>query len=937
MSDDDKNKQETIGELLALRRRVEELEQMEDKFKGVEKGLQKGHRLYARAEKLGNFGHWGRNFLKDKAFWSEGMYDIFGVKPEDFQSTLEYFLKFVHPSDKKHLRSSIESSLSNREPLEVEYRIIRPDGEKRTVFSTAEIQVDPSGQPVGLFGICQDITERKRIERALRESEEKFRLAFRTTPDPISLSRLSDGMYIDINEGFTEVLGYTREDVIGKTSLELNIWSDPKDRERLVAALRSEGFAENLEAKFRRLDGEIRIGLMSARVLSMNQNNVILSVTRDITESKREEEALRQRTHDLGQRVKELNCLYGTSRLVEKGDISQEEIMIETLKLISPSMQYPENTGARITFEGREYKTEHFPESPWKLENDIIVDEKPVGKITVCYAAPVWSEAQTDPFLIEERVLIDAISSRLGRAVERIRDREALRQSEEKYRQLVEALPEGIFETDTDGNVTFVNHAAFEFFGYSRDDVERGLNVFQMINSGDQDRAIRNLQKLLNGQAMVRAEYSGRRKNGTTFPIFTRSSPIHSGERIIGVRGIVVDVSERKRLEAELHHAKKMQAVGTLAGGIAHEFNNILAIVLGNAELAEDNIPESNPARDNVEQIKTASLRAKKVVKQLLTFSRKHDEQKQIVNLVPAVKEGIKFLRSSVPVNIEFKEYISTDCDLVEADPTQIHQIILNLGTNAVHAMEEHGGILEFSLKNVTLDGTSPTKGSGLAFGNYVMLQVSDTGCGIPERDIARIYDPYFTTKAVGKGTGMGLAVVHGIVEDYAASIHVESELGRGTTFRIFFPAISSGGGISPLAELEEQLSNGNERILFVDDEEAIAKLGGLVLESYGYQVSVETNPTRALELFCSNPAAFDLVITDMTMPSMTGDKLIQEILKIRAGMPTILCTGFSERIDEERAKSIGVEAYALKPLDRKSLITIVRQVLDKRKSTQMA
>jgi len=484
MSDDDKNKQETIGELLALRRRVEELEQMEDKFKGVEKGLQKGHRLYARAEKLGNFGHWGRNFLKDKAFWSEGMYDIFGVKPEDFQSTLEYFLKFVHPSDKKHLRSSIESSLSNREPLEVEYRIIRPDGEKRTVFSTAEIQVDPSGQPVGLFGICQDITERKRIERALRESEEKFRLAFRTTPDPISLSRLSDGMYIDINEGFTEVLGYTREDVIGKTSLELNIWSDPKDRERLVAALRSEGFAENLEAKFRRLDGEIRIGLMSARVLSMNQNNVILSVTRDITESKREEEALRQRTHDLGQRVKELNCLYGTSRLVEKGDISQEEIMIETLKLISPSMQYPENTGARITFEGREYKT---------------------------------------------------------------------------------------------------------------------------------------------------------------------------------------------------------------------------------------------------------------------------------------------------------------------------------------------------------------------------------------------------------------------------------------------------------------------ERILFVDDEEAIAKLGGLVLESYGYQVSVETNPTRALELFCSNPAAFDLVITDMTMPSMTGDKLIQEILKIRAGMPTILCTGFSERIDEERAKSIGVEAYALKPLDRKSLITIVRQVLDKRKSTQMA
>ena len=400
------------------------------------------------------------------------------------------------------------------------------------------------------------------------------------------------------------------------------------------------------------------------------------------------------------------------------------------------------------------------------------------------------------------------------------------------------------------------------------------------------------------------------------------------------VVGTFQDITERKaaeaskqKLEAELRHAQKMEAVGTLAGGIAHEFNNILGIILGNAELAADDIPAGSLARFNLDEIRAASLRAKDVVRQLLTFSRKPEENRWPVNLVPVVKEAIKFLRSSIPSSIEIRQNIPYKCHTVLVDPTQVYQILINLATNAVHAMEEQGGVLQFILHNLTVNEDSLASEQKLEPGDYVVLEVKDTGVGIPAEFRERIFDPYFTTKEVGKGTGMGLAVVHGIVQAHGGSIQVEENPEGGTTFRVFFPA--SKLEVETAEDAPEELPTGAERILFVDDEEPLAKLGALQLEKLGYQVVSVTDPKEALDLVSANPRQFDLLITDMTMPGITGDQLIREVLRLRSDMPAILCTGFSEKIDEEKARLIGARGYALKPLDRKDLATTVRKILD--------
>ncbi len=383
----------------------------------------------------------------------------------------------------------------------------------------------------------------------------------------------------------------------------------------------------------------------------------------------------------------------------------------------------------------------------------------------------------------------------------------------------------------------------------------------------------------------------------------------------------------QQKLERQLLQAHKMEAIGTLAGGIAHEFNNILGIILGNAELAAADIPDWNPVSMNMAEIKSASFRARDIVRQLLAFSRKAEENRRSVDLASLLQEAVRFLRSSIPTNIEIRQNISEQCHAVAADPTQIHQVLLNLGTNALHAMEEHGGILHFALQNFTLHGDNRDFAARLQPGEYVMLKVSDSGHGIPADVVNRIFEPYFTTKEMGKGTGMGLAVVHGIVESHGGSIQVESRAGAGTTFTIYLPAAPKE--YESFEETTQQVPTGCERILFVDDEESIAAIGKSILERLGYAVHIETDAKKALEVFAAEPGKFDLIITDMAMPGLTGDQLISKVLQIRPAMKTILCTGYSEKINEEAAHALGALEYALKPLDTQQLATVVRKALE--------
>jgi CheY-like chemotaxis protein/two-component sensor histidine kinase len=370
-----------------------------------------------------------------------------------------------------------------------------------------------------------------------------------------------------------------------------------------------------------------------------------------------------------------------------------------------------------------------------------------------------------------------------------------------------------------------------------------------------------------------------------------------------------------------------MEAIGTLAGGIAHDFNNILGAIIGYSEMAIYDTEKGSMVYHNMEQVLKAGHRAKDLVKQILAFSRKSEQDKKIILITPIINEVLKLLRASLPTTIEIRQQIEPSLGAIFADPTQIHQVMMNLGTNSAHAMEDSGGLLDVSASNVDLDPDTAAQYPGLESGRYIRLVVSDTGLGIDSETLERIFDPYFTTKTKDKGTGMGLAVVQGIVKGHNGGIKVNSKPGRGTSFEILFPRTASEMQFDRV-ELNA-LPTGAEQVLFIDDEETLIDLGRNMLTKLGYQVVARTSSIEAIETFKANPEKFDLIISDMTMPNMTGDMLAEEITKIRSDIPIIICTGFSEQLSDAKITALGIKGLLMKPLTIRKLARTVRKVLD--------
>ncbi len=389
-----------------------------------------------------------------------------------------------------------------------------------------------------------------------------------------------------------------------------------------------------------------------------------------------------------------------------------------------------------------------------------------------------------------------------------------------------------------------------------------------------------------------------------------------------------------RKLSRQLQQSQKMEAIGTLAGGIAHDFNNILTVIIGYTELAKlhsDSLCKHSPcpAGKELDQVLRAADRAKELVRQILTFSRRQDGEKVPLKLLPILQESLELLRASLPQSIEIKTKITCGNIRLLANAVQLQQILMNLGTNAHHAMRETGGILAVEAECIELEEfDEKSKHLLLAPGRYLLLKVCDNGCGMERALLDKIFDPYFTTKPPDQGTGMGLAVVHGIVKSHGGHISVYSEPGKGTSFLIYLPMLEEKGE-TVSEELPEELRGGDERILVVDDEPQVAEMQARLLASLGYRVIHDSQPLHAMERFRDAPQDFDLIITDMTMPKMNGANLAQEVMRIRPDMPVILCTGFSELVNEDKARSLGIKAFAMKPLARKSIAALIRRVLE--------
>ncbi|MBU0484399.1 MAG: PAS domain S-box protein [Proteobacteria bacterium] len=534
--------------------------------------------------------------------------------------------------------------------------------------------------------------------------------------------------------------------------------------------------------------------------------------------------------------------------------------------------------------------------------------------------------------------LHELIASRDREILFRLRSEKALKKSEEMYREVVEGTEDFITQVDRDGKFIYLNHVAVKIIGLNQEELVGELS-FDFVHPEDRNRTREWFRTCVDRQ-IDKSSIENRqvnRENGKVFHLLWASN-FHYDERggLERVDGISHDITrrieaeaERERLMAQLRQSQKMESVGTLAGGIAHDFNNILAALLGFTELAMLEAPVGSALANDLQEIFKAGNRAKNLVKQILSFSRQASHEKQPLAAHLIIKEAFKLLRATIPSTIEMRQDIDPGCGQIFADPTQIHQVLMNLCTNAAQAMDEKGGVLGVLMDKVLIaPDDDRLKGTECEPGIYLRLCVDDDGPGVDPLIMDRIFEPYFTSKEVGKGSGLGLSVVHGIVKNHQGFVTVANKPDGGAKFCVFFPMLAEL--VEPITEERGPVPGGNETVLVVDDEEVVVSMAEQLLEKLGYQVVTKISSLEALAEFTTNPARFDLVITDQTMPGLTGEQLAVKLIEIRPNLPIIMCTGYSARIDEKKAADLGIKAFVMKPYEKREIALVIRQVLDR-------
>jgi PAS domain S-box-containing protein len=769
----------------------------EAQSKAALNALQESEQSLAEAQRIARIGSWDWDMISNTVKWSKEMYRVFGISADTFDGKPESLLQVIHPDDVELFTNSMKGNLSKGNPTSLEFRVIHKSGSIHHIFAAGRVEFNDTGRPIRNIGTAQDITERKQAEDSLSFSLEQYRALVENINDVIFATDLQ-GTFTFVSPAIERISGYTAAEVKG---MHFSSFIHPDDLGELAEAFTKTVSGIRAAHKFRVLDKS------------------------------------------------------GTVR--------------------------------------------------WVVTRSRLVNESGSPPIITGVMADITEHRQAD---------------------------EALRESEEKFSKAFKTSPYAITITrPEDGKIIEVNEAFTLMTGFTREETLSNSTVDLKLWSSDEDRksVVASLRK---GQAVVGKEFPFRTKSGKIITCLFSAQLIKLG---IGtcILSSINDITERKqveedksKLEAQLFQSQKMEAIGTLAGGIAHDFNNILAVIIGYTELAMDKNQKENKDKYLQEALHGAE-RAKNLVKQILAFSRHDDNEKKPLDIKVLLKEAAKFLRASIPTTVEINLNVADESCNIMADPTQMHQVIMNLCTNAAHAMKDAGGTLNIELANIELAQDEIPYHHELKPGHYVKLTVSDTGHGIDPDNIQRVFDPFFTTKTKDEGTGLGLSVVYGIVKSHDGVITVYSEKEKGAAFHVYLPRIIQ----TEVMEMDagKSVIGGTERILFVDDEPTLVDIGMRMLFPLGYSATGATSSIEALDIFRADPERFDLVITDMTLPKMTGIDLSRNLLQIRPEIPIILCSGIKEPGTEEQAKSLGIKAYLTKPLTRRELAGVMRKVLD--------
>jgi len=857
-------------------------------------------------------------------FISPNVTELLGYAPTDFTDTPGFWADHIHPEDRPRVFEEL-SRLFTQDRYAYEYRFRHKDGAYRSMHDAMRLVRDPSGAPLEIICCWTDVTERRQMEEALSMYEERFEKTFRSSPMAMVVSSFKEGRILDANPAFLKMHALEGEEAIGRTGIELGLWDDPGERDRIAARLKAAGWLVNIERVFRKKSGESGAWLYSVELIEVQGEPCALILINDITELKKAE-----------QLVKDSEARY--RNIVE---ISPVAIAVHMEgKVVFCNRAAFDLFGAESPEDllGRPIHEIVHPDNLEAARQRIqrmMAGEKGLYPVEDRYVSLdgqiIDVEVMATPLAYEGRPALQVIVQDVTEKKKMLRE---INERRQEYQDIFENIIDIFYRTDNDGKIVILSPSVKEIFGYSPDEV-RGKPLSGLYLHPEQREEF--LAALREKGRMEGYEAEMIRKDGSVIWISTNAG-VYRDENgnILGVQGVARDITafkrvekERQELERHLQHAQKLEAVGTLAGGIAHDFNNILSSVIGYAELSLGTLPAGSDAAEDIAQVLKAATRARDLVRHILAFSRQTEQERIPMEPHLVVKEVMGLIRSTLPATIEIRQD-TAPAGAILGDPTQIHQVVMNLCTNAYHAMRDKGGVLDVRVKRVTVDAGTQDAPPDLPAGAYVRIRISDTGCGMSPKVLERIFDPYFTTKAEGEGTGLGLAVVHGIVKGHQGSIDVHSEPGKGSLFHVYLPVIE-GEAEADEGLSDEPLPRGAERVLFVDDDPAIANLGKIMLEQLGYKVSVRSNGIDALKLFRSDPERFDLVMTDMTMPVMTGEGLSLEIMRIRPNIPVILCTGFSHAMDRKKALALGIREFLMKPLVRRDVATTVRRVLDQR------